>query len=221
MPRVLHCAAALGRKLYVVGGLRTPGVPLNTIEVFDLHDLCLDAGQLRLPSYARFGASCAEFRRRLWIIGGIAKIDSAFHLLSEIWVLDAARRKWFKSRFPVPIAYASMVSVDGDTLYVVGGRCVSLSGQLQPSEKVWAYSQQTRRWTQLASLKQPRCNGCLLSVQRRLYLLGGCSENDVEHLRGTLAECYDLAEPAKGWQPLERLPVPICGNTVARITSDS
>lgn len=220
IPRVLHCAAIIQSRVYVVGGLRTPGVPLNTIEVFDLRDLCMDAGQIRIPSYARFGASCAHFRKRLWIVGGIAKIESSFHLLSEIWVLDPNQRKWFKSKFPVPIAYASIAAVDADTLLVVGGRSVSLSGELQPSDKVWMYSHHSRRWAQLtsASLRKPRCNACLLVADRQLYLLGGCSENDVDHLRGTSAEVLDLREPGRGWQSIERLPVPICGHTVARMS---
>lgn len=113
-PRIQHSSIVVNDRLYVVCGCKTLNVPVNTIECIHLMSSKpsnLKSELLKLPSYGRFGTAVAYFRSRLWIIGGIAKIDNNFHLLSEIWILDlkdAENPKWIKSKFPVPIAFAGI-----------------------------------------------------------------------------------------------------------------
>lgn len=220
-PRVQHSCVVAGDRLYVICGCKKPNVPLNTVECVHLMSSRTQPSDLiKLPTFGRFGQSAVYFRSRLWIIGGIAKIDSNFHLLSEIWVLDVQNaNKWIKSKFPVPIAFAGICSVNEEFIYVVGGRCVGLTGKLQPSEKVWCYSVTTRRWQQIASLNQPRCNCCCVALGDRIYTFGGSPENDAEHLRGQTGEYYELRNPNQGWRMLSKnLPASIAGQSITKIS---
>ena len=218
-PRVQHSAVVAGDRLYVICGCEATNRPVNTVEC--IHLMSTSRSELiKLPTFGRFGQSAVYFRSRLWIVGGIAKIDNNFHLLSEIWVLDVANtNKWIKSKFPVPIAFAGICAVNEEFIYVVGGRCVGLTGKLQPSEKVWCYSAATRRWQQIASLNQPRCNCCCVPVGDQIYAFGGSLENDAEHLRGQTGEFYELRNANQGWQMLSKnLPASIAGQSVTKIS---
>lgn len=220
-PRVQHSAVVAGDRLYVICGCKATNRPVNTVECIHLMSATRpELISLPKKTFGRFGQSAVYFRSRLWIIGGIAKIDNNFHLLSEIWVLDVQNRnKWIKSKFPVPIAFAGICSVKEEFIYVVGGRCVGLNGKLQPSEKVWCYSAASRRWQQVASLNQPRCNCCCVSVGERIYAFGGSPENDPEHLRGQSGEFYEPRNANQGWRMLNKnLPASISGQSVTKIS---
>ena len=224
--RIQHSCVVTGDRLYVICGCKSLNVPVNNVECVHLmsggKSFKLKSELIKLPTYGRFGQSSIYFRNRLWIIGGIAKIDNNFHLLSEIWILDVQNtNKWIKSKFPVPIAYAGICSVNEEFIYVVGGRCVGLNGKLQPSEKVWCFNVQTKRWQQIASLNQARCNCCcvLLDNNKLIYAFGGSLENDTEHLRGQTCEFYELNNPNEGWKMLNKnLPVSISGQSVVNVS---
>lgn len=223
IPRIQHSCVVAGDRLYVICGCKSLNVPVNTVECIHLmssKSFNLKSELIKLPTYGRFGQSAVYFRSRLWIIGGIAKIDNNFHLLSEIWILDVQNtNKWIKSKFPVPIAFAGICAVNEEFIYVVGGRCVGLNGKLQPSEKVWCYSATTKRWQQIVSLNQPRCNCCCVLIDNKIYTFGGSLENDAEHLRGQTGEYYDLYNPNQSWKMLNKnLPCPISGQSVVKVS---
>lgn len=109
-------------------------------------------------------------------------------------------------------------TVNEECIYVVGGRCVGLDGKLQPSEKVWCFSMETKRWQQIVSLNQPRCNCCCILIDNKIYALGGSLENDAEHLRGQTGEFYELNN-LKGWKMLDKnLPYSIAGQSVVNVS---
>jgi len=118
-PRASHGAAAVGGKLYIVGGQEDTSGTTNKVSVYDpttdtWSDVNSGVSQVLYPGVASFGGM-------LFVAGGAGTNDGAIVVSDDLLRFDPATSSWTHFQNisnPAPLAAATVV---GNMLYVLGG----------------------------------------------------------------------------------------------------
>ena len=186
-------AAAVGR-LYVIGGFDVAGSSLRTVYVFDGHTW--KAGP-RLP-LGLDHAAAATLDDRLYLSGGHSGgADSA-----RVFRLDGASWTELSSMRHARGGHALIAA--GGRLYAVGGN--TAAGNVAPVE---VYDPQTRRWSDIATLPDPRNHVAGFAFGTEVCVAGGRSPNT------TRVDCFNYR--TRDWSRLAYLPQPTSGSGAATL----
>ncbi|MFF3243738.1 Kelch repeat-containing protein [Streptomyces sp. NPDC002870] len=212
-PRQEHSVAAVGGKVYVIGGiLADPGFPTTgRVEIYDpRHDAWSAAAPLPVainhPNLAAVGG-------RLYVLGGLSG-GSSWQALRDSYVYDPRTDRW-RRLSPMPAGFergSAAVGVSGTKIYLAGGMrtLVPSPGGLQDTvDTVSAYDVVTGRWETLPSLPQARDHVGGAVVGSTFYVLGGRDRGQV-NVRDTVY-AYDLR--SRRWS--ERAPMPTARGGIA------
>lgn len=113
------CGAAVGGKLYVIGG-RQASIGSTTGTVFELAPGGGWATKTAMPT-ARGGTACGVVGERIVVVGGEGNPDAATGVFAEAEAYDAAADQW-QSLAPMPTPRHGMGAAGiGTKLYVPGG----------------------------------------------------------------------------------------------------
>ena len=209
LPQALHHvpAAAVGGRLYAIGGLRTQA--FTAVDSLYEYNPRADAWQPRasLPA-PRGAAAAAVIDGRIYVAGGFrngASIDdfTVYDPLSDRWaVLD-----------PMPTArdHLGAAATDG-ILYAVGGRAARIAAILDALE---AYDPRVSEWTTLAAMPTARGGLAVAARGGRVFAFGG--EGNPNHPQGVFpqTEAYDPATDT--WMTLPDMPTPRHGMAAAAL----
>ncbi|MEU6369524.1 kelch repeat-containing protein [Streptomyces sp. NPDC046931] len=178
-PRQEHGVAAVGAKVYVIGGIITdPAVGFVTtgrVEVYDTRrDTWSDAAPLPV---AMNHANVAAVGGRIYVLGGLSG-GASWQSLRDSFVYDPRTDRWARlPSMPAGIARGSAaMGVHGSRIYLAGGMrtLVPGPGGLQDTmDTVSSYDVTTGRWEALPSLPQARDHVGGAVVGTTLYVLGG------------------------------------------------
>ena len=166
--RSLHGAAALGGKLYVIGGFH-PG-EMEQVEVYDPKA----DGWQPLPSMptARSNLAAVAVAGKVYAIGGatderLCDAVEAYDPLSGLWSRAAS----------LPMARSSHTAavVDGK-IYVVGGEISDDEGEAVSTDRVDMYDPAANSWQQMAAMPTARDSHAAAVVDGKIYVTGGYSE---------------------------------------------
>jgi N-acetylneuraminic acid mutarotase len=184
-PRQEHGVAAVGAKVYVIGGIITDPVgdfaTTGRVEVYDTRrDTWSDAAPLPVamnhPNVATVGA-------KVYVLGGLSG-GASWQALRDSFVYDPRVDRWTRlPSMPAGIALGSAaMGVHGPRIYLAGGMrtLVPSPGGLQDTvDTVSSYDVATGRWEALPSLPQARDHVGGAVVGTRLYVLGGRDRGQV------------------------------------------
>jgi hypothetical protein len=184
-------AAALGGRLYVVGGLDAAGSDLSTTYVFNGRRW--SAGP-RLP-IALDHAAAVVLKNRLYIVGGFTNGFAS----DRTFVLSSSGRSWIAAgRLRHARGALALASVGG-SIFALGGKD-SAGVELGPIE---AYRPSAHVWIDTATLPTPRDHSSGFSFHGWACAAGGRSPNTAR------VDCY---EPGKRrWRRLPDLPIATSG----------
>jgi len=154
-PRSEVAVAAVGGRIYVVGGFLGNGSPSDAVEVYDpATDTWTQAPPLPEPRHHTAAAGVADIF--LYIIGGFG--TSFSDPQSTVYKYDTTRQTW-EERAPLPTARGGhAVTADAcpglrsACLYAIGGS--DEAGENVP--EVEAYDDVTNTWSAAASIPTPR-----------------------------------------------------------------
>ena len=187
-------AAAAGGRLYVIGGFDVAGSSLRTVYVFDGHTW--KAGP-RLP-LGLDHAAAATLDDRLYLSGGHSGgADSA-----RVFRLDGASWTELSSMRHARGGHALIAA--GGRLYAVGGN--TAAGNVAPVE---VYDPPTRRWSDIATLPDPRNHVAGFAFGTEVCVAGGRSPNT------TRVDCFNYR--TRDWSRLANLPQPTSGAGAATL----
>ena len=207
MKRTEVAAAALGGKIYVVGGfVRSISFISSVVEAYDP---AADSWQARAPLPAgRHHAGIGVVKDRLYVIGGFEQsLLNIWSPTSSVYEYDPQRNEW-KTRKPMPTPRGALaVAVLGGRLHAVGG--YTRDGNTGVHE---IYDPDTDTWSNAAPLLVPRDHHAAAAIAGRLYATGGrlnrqYSQNLAVH------EMYDPSTDQ--WTPKADLPIARSGITAA------
>jgi N-acetylneuraminic acid mutarotase len=163
-PRWASGAAAIGGKVYVVGG--TDGSPTGALDRLEVYDPAADAWTTRtpLPEPRVVSGAAAAIGGRLYVAGG----HRGTTLVRRLDAYDPATDTW-EEKAPPPVAIATQAAV-------VRGRLVLAGAALEGEEGVvHAYDPQADAWSALPPMSGPRrAHGVAYDeASNTLYAIGG------------------------------------------------
>jgi N-acetylneuraminic acid mutarotase len=173
--REYAAAAALGDRIYVVGGQRTdllvfPGPATARVDVYDpAADAWTPAPPLSAP---RYGVAVAAVGDRLFAFGGREPGSVTSSVVGTVEMFDAATQAWTpRTPMPTPRMHAAAAVVDGRVLVIGGERSPDIVGAVE------VYDPATDSWTTAAPLGRPRTMLTAVNWLGRVVAAGGRSAN--------------------------------------------
>jgi kelch-like protein 12 len=194
MPRGNPGAAAVGERIYVVGGERGPHNTTGTGESFDpsTEEWSRIRNRQRGPI---LGPGATEFDGLVYLVGG----EEQGGITDFISIYDPATDKWSHNarRMPTARTLLRAVTLDGQ-IYAVGG----LVGNGQPSfsNALERYDPIADTWTSLRPMSVARGNPGVVAANGRIIVVGGAGGIFGSSVVGLdSVEEYDPA--ADSWTP--------------------
>ncbi|GAA3935517.1 Kelch repeat-containing protein [Actinoplanes auranticolor] len=214
-PRQEHSVAAIGRHVYVIGGIKPDGAggvaTVPDVEVYDTRrGTWRPAAPLPVPMNH---PNVATVRGKLYVLGGLSG-GSSWQALRDSYVYDPANDRW-STLPPMPAAIArgsAAMGVQGTRIHLAGGMRTLTPGPggLQDTvTNVDAYDVTTGTWTSLPDLPEARDHVGGVVIGRTFYVLGGRDRGQV-NVRDTV---YSLDLRGGGWT--ERAPMPTARGGIA------
>ncbi len=192
--RVAVGAAAIGRKIYVVGGFDGFARTSARVDVFDVEkNAWLPASPLPKPLHHVTVASDGE---RLYAFGGMSGVAST--PVDTLYAYDPVLDRWKElGRMPDPVGAAAVALFDGK-FHLMGGQGLGQSTQLH-----YLYDPKTDLWTSAEPLVTGRDNFGAAVLDGRLYVVGGRGGSVLYNMDAL--EVYD--DQSKTWEQRERMPI--------------
>lgn len=208
-------AAAIGEKIYVIGGFREPDLgnitDLAITTLVEEYDSITDRWSSRAPlPVGLHHVGIGTVGNRIYVIGGFKQsFLSVWKPVSTVYVYDPARDAWTEAS-PVPTARGALAVAElNGILYAVGG----YDGNANTAA-VEAYDPAHDSWTVRAPLPTSRDHLAAASVNGTLYAMGGRLNRDYEHNLST-TEAYNPS--ANAWTGVADLPTARSGITAGVI----
>ena len=205
--------AAVGGKVYVVGGFAEPSLSnvmnLAVCDTVEEYDPSTNRWATKSPvPVGLHHAGAASVGDRLYIIGGFTKsLFSVWQPAASVYMYNPETDSWVE-RAPMPTKRGALAVVPlGEKLFAIGG--YDGTGN---SGAVEVYDPATDNWSARASLPTPRDHLAAAAVGMRIYAIGGRLNRDYGR-NLAIVEAYDPV--ADRWSQVAHLPTPRSGITAA------
>lgn len=212
-PRSEVATAALGNKIYVIGGLDSFARNTNAVAAYDAEAktwASLPAFPIKLHH-----AMSAALNGKLYVIGGMVGLN--FEPINKIWVLQEDTHEW-KELADMPEAIGAAAAVGfapgGNEqspearIYIFGG--IKKGGL---SQKTFAYNPAQNEWKVVKPIPTPREHLGAAVVDGKIYVVGGREKSLKKNL--DVLEIYDPEKDV--WSVGPSLPTRRSGVTAASL----
>lgn len=199
--------AALGGRLYVVGGFDEHGAPSALVSEYDPR---VDSWRMRSPlPTARGNLAAAAHEDVLFAIGGDGAARLGSTSCAAVEVFDPRADAW-RPRTPMPTSrsYLAATAASG-FVYALGGerRAPLLGRSVATVGRVEQYDPTADRWLRRASLRVPRRGLAAAEHEGRVVLMGGSRDPG-----GPGTRVHEVFDPASDeWFDAAPLPSPRTG----------
>ena len=188
--------AAVGGRIYVVGGLTITGAPSTTLQIYDPF---LDSWTLGPPLPLEGGIdhpNVAAAAGKLYVLGGLAIVQG--RATARTFEFDPATSSWTE-KAPLPTACGAAGTAElGGKIYVAGGQ----RGGLTVAEFA-VFDPATNTWTELPPMPTPRNHLTAQALDGKFYAIGG---------RPPLTGAVEMYDPQSNtWTPVAPMPTPRSG----------
>lgn len=208
-------AAAVGGKIYVVGGFSEPNLQ-NMLKFaissdVEVYDPVSDSWSITTPlPEGRHHAGIASYNGLLYVIGGFTKsFLSVWHAVPTVYQYDSATTKW-RELAPMPTARGALgVTVYQNRIYAIGG----YDGK-HNSAAVEIFDPETNTWSSAAPMPTSRDHLAVATVGSRIYAIGGRPDLNYHHNMNIVEEYNPQTNQ---WQARTRLPTARSGITAGVI----
>lgn len=197
--KAFFTAEIVDGKIYTIGGQNRNFSPVKTVEEYDIStgtwSLCpsMSEEKLHLASGVIDG--------KIYVCGGnYWKLYTSYSNVLEVY--DPANRTWTKkANMPEGLSMHKAVSLDG-YLYVVGGqkKLNDPDSSIELSQSVYKYDPISNSWSTVASLPIPRVNHGLVTLNGKIYVIGGNNST------GVLDSIYEYDPLTDNWAAKEPMP---------------
>lgn len=193
-PRQEVAVAALGGRVYVIGGFGEGASPSATVEAYDP---ATDRWEARAPlPVPLHHAAAAVAGGRLFVMGGYTGGRFKWEVQAELYEYDPRANAWH-SRAPMPTPRGGLGAA------VLDGRIHAVGGSVRFALNVHeVYDPATDRWTPASRVPTPRDHLAAVALRGRIWAIGGR-----ESFLGRQYADVEIYDPATDtWQPGPALP---------------
>lgn len=208
-------AAALGGKIYVVGGFNEPSLgnltKLAVSNALEEYDPATNRWATRAPlPKGLHHAAAATVGSRLYVIGGFtASLFSLWQPVASVYLYQPDTDAWVeRAPMPTPRGALAVTEYEGK-LFAIGGY-----DQGGNSAALEVYDPGSNTWSAKSPLPTSRDHLAAAAVGRRVYAIGGRLNRDYSR-NLVVTEAYDPA--ADRWTRVADLPTPRSGITAGVI----
>ncbi|MCP9447094.1 MAG: hypothetical protein NNA22_05935 [Nitrospira sp.] len=205
--------AALGGKIYVVGGFEKPSLGnvmnLSITPTVEVYDPATDRWTAKAPlPVGLHHVGIGVVGGRLYVIGGYARSGiNIWSPVATVYAYDPVTDRWTE-RAPMPTARGALsVAEQGGKLYAIGGfdRKANVAA-------VEVYDPPLDRWETRSPLPTPRDHLATAAVEGKIYAIGGRVNGDYGR-NLAVVEMYDPL--ADRWTGVADLPTARSGITAS------
>src|SRR3989338_2563000 len=194
--------AALGKDIYVIGGIDGFGRTVNKVEAFDtLKRVWSEA--VPLPS-GKHHAAAVALGDKLYVLGGYAGLN--FEPTDDLWIFDKGKERWRELKsMPEPLGAMAAIGMEaytadkttvrqetstdvgagveqklgpeGDAIYVFGG-----TGEEGLSDKVYMYDVRRNEWEMKTRMPTAREHLAAATIGDRIFVVGGRKKSITKNL---------------------------------------
>ncbi|HEY7067537.1 MAG TPA: kelch repeat-containing protein [Chloroflexota bacterium] len=209
LPERLHhpAAAALGGKLYVVGGFYGTFAQREPAQSLWAYDPATDQWERRasLPT-ARGAPSAVALDGRLYVMGGERRVPDGgpadYESVADVAAYDPATDRWeMLPPMRHPRNHLGAEVIDG-RIYAVGGR----DADTLLMTTLEMYDPATRSWQERAPMPTGRSGHGAAAFGGRLYVFGG--EGNTANPRGVFAEVEAYDPASDTWAQVDTMATP-------------
>jgi subtilisin family serine protease len=196
-------AAAIGSKIYVVGGstedpATTYNIPVANLQIFDTATQIWVTG----PPLPQPLMQCAvtSLGGKLYAIGGLKTTGATtYGAVTDAYVFDPGANAWGAlTPLPTATAYAAIAPTAAGKIWVMGG--FSSSSTTSQQRLVQEYDPGKNQWTQQRHLVRPRAGAAGINYGGQVYCLHGTKPYSSTYLDEYAdGEWYNLAQGY--WMP--------------------
>lgn len=191
-PRTALGAAAVGGKIYVVGGFDAFGRTSSAVDEFDIAKNTWSSAR-PLPK-ARHNPAVATDGQRLYVFGGMTGLAKT--PIDSLSIYDPASGNWTEGPdLPDPLGAAAVAFFDGK-FHLLGGQGIGSSVQAH-----YSFDPKDGKWTVEEPMISGRDHAAAAELDGRLYVVGGRGGSVLYNLDAT--EAYDPG--TRSWEPREAL----------------
>ena len=210
-------AAAIGEKIYMIGGFREPSISnitdLAITPLVEEYNSATEQWTTRAPlPVGLHHVGIGVVGNRLYVIGGFKQsLMSVWKPVATVYVYDPAQDAWTEAS-PMPTARGALAVAElAGTLYAIGG--YDGDGNTPAVE---AYDPVHNSWSARAPLPTPRDHLAAAPVTGMLYAIGGRLNRDYRH-NLSVVEAYDAS--TNTWTRVADLPTARSGITAGVINN--
>lgn len=188
-------------RLFVFGGFT--GLQLDALQRVDVFDPQTETWSEAPPlPTAVTHIVAAQRGREIWIAGGFVGHNPGV-ITDQVWIYDIDLQRWREGpRLPAPRAGGALVR-RADSLHYFGG----LKDRNTDAGDHWEIaSDNGATWQSRAPLPTARNHLSGVTVEGRIFALGGQLRHDIDREDVALCDVYDAANDR--WQPIAPLPKP-------------
>jgi len=161
--------------LFVIGGKHQK----NFLGIVKSYDISKDS-ESTLPSlnYPRYRCGALFFKGKLYVAGGF---NGAF--------MDSVEEFDFGSGWKKIVSLIHPRA--GCVLAAIGGNMLVLGGldESKYVEDIEIYNEETKKWNEYAKMKDCRANFSAITLNKRIYIFGGCNEYSSDALKTVQSFC--------------------------------
>lgn len=205
--------AALGGKVYVIGGFNEPSLSnmmnLAVSDAVEEYDPSTNRWTTKAPlPIGLHHAGAASVGGRIYVIGGFTKsLFSVWQPVANVHMYNSETDSWTE-RAPMPTPRGALAVAElGGKLFAIGG--YDGNGN---SNAVEVYDPATNSWSTKAPLPTARDHLAVATVGTRIYAIGGRLNRDYAR-NLSVVESYDPV--ADRWARMADLPTPRSGIAAA------
>ncbi len=204
-------AAAVGGKIYAIGGGGENFTSLNSVEIYDPQEDRWREGS-PMPT-TRSGVAAVVLEGKIWVMGGGFRYpDGSFIYYRKVELYDPKRDQWETGpELLLPHDYPAAAAVS-EKIYLVGGHHPDVKGSSLTDPGLAAveeYDEALGVWRQVPPMPTPRFAASALAVDGRLWVFGGCGLTPRGFANYDLIEIYDPR--TRKWSSGPKLPWPFAG----------
>ncbi|HTM68336.1 MAG TPA: kelch repeat-containing protein [Candidatus Binatia bacterium] len=193
-PRVNVASAAIGSKVYVIGGLDGFARTMSTVEVFDTKTNAWTKAR-SLPKPVHHAAAAAA-GGKIYVFGGLTGLAAT--PTDALYIYDPDKDGWSRGKdLPDAVGAAAVVAVDGK-IHLLGGK--SLGSDVDTH---YVYDIAANTWDSLPEMVAGREQFGAAIVGRKLFVFGG-SQGGVLYNTDQV-DVFDLDRSA--WDPAAAMPL--------------